>query len=194
MSGSIDLNETYDLLLRPRKGNAPRFQLGASTFEATTAQFSDLNALGFNERDTLEFAILASMRVGRFTSLAKINPLEKPKAVSLLNIPIFYLYTDDERRAFTIAGVGGIKDAMRFKVDNNPNALLPVALIVEHNQQIVRAADFNAALFDKLNRGLAHEGRFGSFIEGKSFESVRTPNNLFGLKAEAEVEITPSMF
>lgn len=195
MACALELNETYDLFLRSQVRDPKRFQLGNSTFEATPAYFTQLNAPGFDERDTGEFAILASMRVGRFTSLANINPFETPKASPFLKLPIFYLFTDDERRNFAIAGVGGEKDAMRFKADNDPDALLPVVLIIERNQKLVRAADFSENLFSKLNRGLAAHGeKDGLFVEGKSFEAVRTPNSLFGLEAEAEMEFTASRF
>jgi hypothetical protein len=189
MTSDLDLTETYDLLLRSYVGPAKRFQLAGSTFEATPARFSQLNAPGFDERDALEFSILASMRVGRFTSLANINPFESAKASSVLNFPILYLFTDDESQTFNIAGVGGERDAMRFKADNGADAVLPVALIVEHNHHLVRAADFNGALFSKLNRGLsAHGNKPGLFVYGKSFQAVRTPNNLFGEQVEAQLE------
>jgi hypothetical protein len=195
MTNALDLNEAFDLLLRSHVGGRKAFQLGNSTFEATPARFTQLNAPGYDERNTIEFAVLASVRAGRFTSLANINPFETPKAAPCLKLPIFYLYTDDERRTFTIAGVGGEKDVMRFKADNGSEALLPVVLVVEHNQQLVRAADFSEDLFSKLNRGLAAHGeKDGLFVEGKSFEAVRTPNSLFGVEAEAEMEFTASRF
>jgi hypothetical protein len=184
-----NLNEAYDLLLRSRVRDPKRFQFGNSTFDAVPAHFSQLNAPGFNERDMVEFALLASMRVGRLISLANVNPFEKPKASPFLKFPILYLYTDDERRNFVIAGVGGEMDALRFKADNGPESQMPVVLITEHNHQLVRAADFTEELFSKLSRGLAAHGeKDGLFVDGKSFEAVRTPNNLFGQENEETLD------
>lgn len=186
MSIAPMLNDAYDLFLRSQAGDAKRFQLGNSTFEANPARFSQLNAPGFDERDMVEFAVLASMRVGRFTSLANVSPFEKPKASPFLKLPVLYLYTDDDRSNFVIAGVGGEMDALRFKADNGADAQIPVVLITEHNHELVRAADFTDELFTKLIRGLAAHGeKDGLFVHGRSFEAVKTPNNLFGADEEA---------
>ena len=187
MSVDVNLDEAYSLLLRSQVRDAKRFQIGNSTFEATPARFSQLNAPGFNERDIVEFAVLASMRVGRFTTLANVSPFEKPKASPFLMLPLLYLYTDDDRRNFEIAGVGGEMDALRFKADNGADAQMPVVLITEQNHELVRAADFTDELFTKLIRGLAAHGeKGGMFVAGRSFDAVKTPNNLFGMEEAPE--------
>ncbi len=188
MTAAVNLDDAYSLMLRSRVHDPKRFQIGNSTFDAVPAYFSQLNAPGFDERDIAEFALLASMRVERFTSLANASPFEKPKASPFLKFPVLYLYTDDERRNFVVSGVGGEMDALRFKADNGGDAQLPVVLVTEHNHELVRAADFTDELFTKLIRGLAAHGqKDGLFVEGRSFEAVKTPNRLFGVEEVLEV-------
>lgn len=183
-NNKFDPSKTYDLILR--RHPARSFEVGTALFNARPARFIDLDAPGFDEADILEFVTIGSITASRFRSLANINPLEQMSDRAAIDIPSLYLHTDDDRKGYSVAGAGGLQDALRFSIHNGSNALMPVALVFENNHVPVRAADLDERLFNKLRHGISARGRSdGNFVSGMSFDAVVTPTNHFLAKDQA---------
>lgn len=201
MTSPLNLDDTYEQLLRSRFTSSfspPSFPVGNSSFSGIPARFADLDAPAFDERDILDFAVVASMRAGRFSSLATVSPFEKPKAWPFLSIPTLYLFSDDEHRNFHVAGAGGAQDVLRFKADNEPDTALPVILVIEHNEELIRTADLVGDLVVKLNRGVfarGNPGNGGNYVDGRSFDLIKTPTTTFRFDGEPILEtVVPGFY